>query len=227
MTTLTEFFKNWQPGEPTPQYIINDEEKIIPFSFNLGKVFYDAPWQIATEEQQTAFLVTNAKTEKIAESKAVRDTFLYAGYQYDGIIFCETWSKAIAYSENALVEASDGKNYRSLADNNLGFDPASYPEYWEQYEPKFRMTSDVLLNLKVKCLVDPVSSARYKFYAKSFPDGSRAQIDFGDNTGWTTFLKYITTEEDRVMREYNDYRTQIAKCASVGAVEAIVIDYSS
>jgi len=202
------------------------ENIVMPDPGNLGRMFFQPPWRDATPAEIDAYLLTEAKGKKITECKASRDLFLAAGFQYSGAIICPVWRLGQTYELDDLVQGSDKQNYRSLEDKNLDQDPVSSPEAWEIYHPAFRMTSDVLLNLKGKCVLDPGTIDKYKFYAKSFSGGDRAQIDFGTAVGWDMFMKLLFTEEDRVMRKYNAYRTQIAKCSTVAQVSAIVIDYS-
>lgn len=44
----------------------------------------------------------------------------------------DVWNSVVEYEDGALVEASDGKYYRSLQANNVGNDPTSSPTFWEQ-----------------------------------------------------------------------------------------------
>jgi len=56
-----------------------------------------------------------------------------AGQFGDGSAF-DVWNSVIEYQENALVEASNGQLYRSLQNNNIGNDPSTSPQFWEQVE---------------------------------------------------------------------------------------------
>lgn len=185
------------------------------------------PWREATQEEIDEKLFFDAKSAKVSALKTDREAFLDAGYTYTGTIANPEWVNTTSYEKNALVTGSDSQAYRSLQSDNLDHDPISSPDWWKTFFPTFRLTSDVITNIDAKCRLAPDAPDRYKFYDKSDETGYRDQIDFGDLAGWDAFVSSILTEEDRVMRKYNVYRQQIAECATVAEVDAIVIDFNA
>lgn len=215
----------------TQQIISNDTgqwpNKYVESSSSFsGPVVFKTPWREATQGEIDAYLLPRAKDLKITELKGDLNNFLIAGYQYDGNITCPTWVTETTYVIKELVVGSDSINYKSLADDNTGHDPISSPSWWEEFEPVFKMDNAAMVNITAKCKLDSGAPDRYKFYAKGDDSGFRHQIDFNNVTDWEDFVEAIALEEDRVMRKYNDYRTQIAECQTVAAVEAITIDFT-
>jgi len=184
-------------------------------------------WRPSTQEEIDAYLLSEAKSAKVQELLSEREAFLVAGYEYQGAIVCPAWDGETTYNIDALVQGSDAKNYHSLVADNLNHDPVSSPEYWEEFFPAFKMDDVTVLNIDSKCKLESTAVNRYKFYCKCEVDGHRHQINFGDSEKWSVFVKSFLSEQDRVMRKYNDYRNQIAACATVAEVEAVVIDFNA
>ena len=225
----------------TIQYIYNTENEKLVYSESgvwaraytvpggeyPGDPTFRSPWREATQEEIDADALEKAKGDKVNELLSARDAFLDTGYEYQGEIVCPAWNEETAYSLDDLVQASDEKNYHSLAGDNLAHDPISSPEYWEEFLPAFKMNDATLLNVDSKCKLDPLSPDRYKFYCKCEPDGHRHLIDFGDAEKWPAFVKPFLAEQDRVMRKYNDYRNLITACSTVAEVDEITIDFDA
>jgi hypothetical protein len=186
-----------------------------------------AGWTLMTQNEIDAYLLSQAKIAKVEELKVKLEEFQDAGTQYTGDIVCPVWAAGTTYSQHDLVLATDSKNYQSLADSNLGNDPVSSPGDWEEFTPVFRVNDEVMLNLGVKGRMNTGATNRYKYYSIEEADGFRHFIDFDNNPNWSAFAEFLSDEKDRVMVKYNGYRTQIALCATIAAVDAIVIDFSA
>jgi hypothetical protein len=183
-------------------------------------------WSEATQEQIDEYLLARAKDDKNDELSGDLDTFVNAGYEYAGAIVCDAWNSETTYNDQALVLASDAKNYHSLANSNTNHEPPN-AEWWEEYKPDFKPNSGTLLNITAKCALDAGVTDRYKFYTARDDCGFRHQINFNDPDNWNAFAEAMRVEEDRVMRKYCDYQSQIAACANVAEVEAVSIDFSA
>lgn len=86
----------------------------------------------------------------------------------------------------------------------------------------FKLTADVIENIQMKNSCPAGMTDRYKFC-----DIDHVLINFTDAAGFTVFLEAIFTEKDRVMVKYNAYKIQIAACADIAEVDAIVIDFAA
>lgn len=175
-------------------------------------------WSEATQEEIDAYLLEQAKTDKIEELTTDLSAFQLAGYEYTGDITCAAWSSATTYDLHDLVLATDTKNYRSIQDSNLDHEPPN-ATWWEEFKPDFKTDNC--------CMVDLPTVTDYEFYCKAQSDGFRIKVDFGNSTNWDAFVVAIYAERDRIMKKYNDYQTQIAECTTVAQVNAITIDFSA
>ena len=192
-----------------------------------GEPVYKKPWRSATQEELDDYLLAQAKTKKVAALKDDLDEFMSAGLQYMGDIVCAAWDSEMTYALHDLVLATDSKNYQSLQNSNLNNDPVSSPGDWAEFTPLFRTDDEVMINLGVKKGSSSGSANRYKYYSVQESDGFRHFIDFGSNPDWTAFSEVLSDEKNRIMVKYNNYRTQIAMCADVAAVDALVIDFGN
>lgn len=184
-------------------------------------------YEEATQAEIDEYLLEQAKKDKVIELKSVLHDFMITGYEYTGNIVCAAWDSQTTYDLYELVLGSDSKNYKSLIADNQGNDPISSPEEWEEFYPVFKFDNAGILNVRIKDGLDPGAPDRYKFYDKGCTNGFRNQINFGDSTNWNNFAKDIEEEEDRVMKKYNDYRSQIALCTTIQQVDDITINFSS
>lgn len=182
-------------------------------------------WRDATQQEIDDYLLVQAKNDKILELKGDLNDFMVAGYEDTGDIVCAAWDSGTTYALHDLVLATDTKNYRSIQADNLNHEPPDVT-WWEEFNPVFKFDNCSMINLTAKCDLDAGATDRYKFYDKGYDDGFRNQINFGDSTKWDAFAEALRVEEDRVMRKYNDYRSQIAQCSTTAQVEAISIDFS-
>lgn len=153
--------------------------------------------------------------------------FQLAGYEYTGDIVCPIWDSETIYIINDLVQGSDLKNYKSLVISNINNDPISNPEFWEEYTPVFKTNDKTLLNINSKNNLDNNAIDRYKYYSKSDITGFKFHINFDNSTNWDSFVIAFRTEQDRIMRKYNSYKTEINKCTTINDVNAIIIDFST
>lgn len=85
----------------------------------------------------------------------------------------------------------------------------------------FDLTDKGALNLGVKRGTS--SGSAYKF---QFCDINNVRIDFGNQSAYDLFSEALSDERDRIMNVYIDYKAQIAACADIAAVVAIVINFS-
>lgn len=176
-----------------------------------------AGWEEALQADIDLYLLNKAKEAKIFELKDKLHIFRTAGYEYSGIIICDVWSNQESYSMHALVSAVDQKNYKSLINDNLGNDPIISPERWEEFKPEFRVDEKTIINLG--------TVSDYEFFTKSENDGYRHRINFGSEVNWNNFKDVLMSEEDRLMKKYNQYRADIAVCTTQQEIDDIIIDF--
>lgn len=204
----------------------NNENRTIYIEFP-GAAFYKEPWREATQEEIDGYLLGQAKSTKISALKSDLSAFVTQGYEYSGTIVLPAWSDATTYSNGEVVCGSDSNNYTSIADDNLNHDPVSSPKYWELFKPVFKITDCAILNIDAHKLLSDADPNKHKFFDSCNSTSPRHEIDFGDAAGWNAFAETITTEQNRVMRKYNQYRIDISLCKTVAQVEAITIDFSA
>ncbi len=185
-----------------------------------------AGWRTATDAEIQFHHLTKAKDSKILELKRKQTEFTDSGILYTGAIVVSAWDSETTYPRNVLVRATDSEIYRSLQADNLDHEPIESSDWWNLFFPVFRLDAATVMNIDANSHMSVDNPNRYKFYSKSDPDGFRVEIDFGDATNWDAFVEIFTDERDRVMKKYNAYRSQIALCATVAEVDAIVIDFS-
>lgn len=185
-------------------------------------------WRESTQEEIDAYLLDKAKGNKLAELKSDFAAFQEAGYEYTGTIVCDNWSDATTYEKYALVwDVATSLNYESLQDDNLDNAPETSPEYWQVFNPTFKTDQCCMINLSVQDGVDEAEENKYKYFDCPDSNDVRREINFDDATNWLAFTKAIRKEEDRIMKKYNNYRSEIAKCSTAAEVEAISIDFSA
>jgi hypothetical protein len=185
-------------------------------------------WSPSTQEEIDAYLLQKAKDSKVSEVVKKLSDFQEAGYEYDGAIVCDDWSSSTTYNKYDLVyDTVSEANYKSLKDDNLNNPPESSPVDWALFTPVFKTDQCCMVNLSVQDGIDAAESEKYKFFCRCDSIDIRLKINFDDAVNWLAFTKAMRKEQDRVMKKYNAYRTQIAKCATVAAVEAITIDFSA
>jgi len=120
--TLT-FFENGTttPKDTFPDANLNETKNENPLPlFASGRtpnVFYNGTARV---------ILTNVGTGQIWDVSSVGDSG--SGDALDD------WNSITEYALGSLVVASDGSNYRSLQNNNVGNDPLTSPTFWERVE---------------------------------------------------------------------------------------------
>lgn len=227
------------------EYLINDTTgALIPFSNNLGSIYFQTPWRDATQPEIDAFLLANAKIVKVEELDQAKINFCDAGLLYSGDTFSLSdnstqnmvlKNNVLGYESNSVSVLAATKSYNLPQGHGLGFNPGQTvyvlgftdaanngAKTVDHLEDNYLLVTDTLADEAAGDDISISNDERYKYY-----DVDEVQVDFSDGAGWNDFFAAMMNEKDRIMRYYCTTKKQIADCTTVAQVDAITIDFAA